>query len=244
VRSRQLGEAARRRLETAQAVTSERTRIARELHDVITHHVTAMVMRAGAAQYLPAGDVGGELGEIASTGRQALADLRSMLNLLDTAGADEQPTFAAGRLRDLVEATRQAGQPVSLIETGVAVELDGAAALAAYRVVQESLTNAQARFWRRDCGAGQILRWRDGDRRDDRRAGDRGLHAGARAQRAARARRGVRRVVRGERRSWRRIRRPRPAAGRAGGFGNTGARQCLTTVLPLRSGCSSPTTSR
>jgi signal transduction histidine kinase len=142
VRSRQLGEAARRRLEAAQAVTAERTRIARELHDVITHHVTAMVMRAGAAQYLPAGDVGGELGEIASTGRQALADLRSMLNLLDTAGADEQPTFAAGRLRDLVKATRQAGQPVSLIETGVAVELDGAAALAAYRVVQESLTNA------------------------------------------------------------------------------------------------------
>jgi DNA-binding NarL/FixJ family response regulator len=78
-----------------QAVTAVRTRIARELHDVITRDVTAMVVRG-----------------------------------------------AAGRLRGLVEATRQAGQPGSLIETGVAAELDGAAALAACRVVQESLASA------------------------------------------------------------------------------------------------------
>ncbi len=145
VRARQLGEAERRRHAAGQAVTAERARIARELHDVVTHHVTAMVVRADAAQFLPAGQrarVTGELGEIGATGRRALTELRYLLNLLDTAPPDEQPTFAAGRLHDLVDQTRQAGQPVELVEEGELVPLTDAAQLSAYRVVQESLTNA------------------------------------------------------------------------------------------------------
>lgn len=145
IRARQRGEADRRRHEAEQAVATERARLARELHDVVTHHVTAMVVQADATQFLPAdeqGRVAGELGEISATGRRALTELRSLLNLLDTAGADEQPTFAAGQLKDLVEQTRQAGQPVEFIEHGSPFSLAEAARLAAYRVVQESLTNA------------------------------------------------------------------------------------------------------
>ena len=145
IRARQLLEAQRRRQDAEQAVAAERARIARELHDVVTHHVTAMVVQADAAQYLPAGArerVTGELGEISATGRRALSDLRYMLNLLDTARPDEQPTFAAGQLPDLVEQARQAGQPVDFAAEGAPVPLSDAAELSAYRVVQESLTNA------------------------------------------------------------------------------------------------------
>jgi signal transduction histidine kinase len=145
LRARQLGEAGRRRHAAEQAVASERARIARELHDVVTHHVTAMVVQADAARFLPAGAherVAGELREVSTTGRRALTELRYMLNLLDTARPDEQPTFSTGRLRDLVDQTRQAGQPVSLVEEGSPVPLSDAAELSAYRVVQESLTNA------------------------------------------------------------------------------------------------------
>ena len=145
IRARQLGEAERRRHAADQAVTTERARIARELHDIVTHHVTAMVVRADAAQYLPPGAQGRvteELGEISVTGRRALSELRYLLNLLDTARPDEQPAFAAGRLHDLVGQTRQAGQPVELVEEGETVPLTDAAQLSAYRVVQESLTNA------------------------------------------------------------------------------------------------------
>jgi signal transduction histidine kinase len=145
IRARQLGEAQRRRLGAAQAVAAERARIARELHDVVTHHVTAMVVRADAAQFLPAGErgqVAGEFDEIGATGRRALTELRHLLDLLDSARPDEQPAFAAGPLRDLVDQTRQAGQPTELVEVGAEVPLTDAANLSAYRVVQESLTNA------------------------------------------------------------------------------------------------------
>ena len=145
IRARQLGEAEHGRHATGQAVASERARIARELHDVVTHHVTAMVVQADAAQFLPPGAherVVGELGEVSATGRRALTELRYMLNLLDTTRPDERATFTPGRLRDLVDQTRQAGQPVSLEEEGSPVPLSDAAELSAYRVVQESLTNA------------------------------------------------------------------------------------------------------
>jgi signal transduction histidine kinase len=145
VRARQRGEAERRRHNAEQAVAAERARIARELHDVVTHHVTAMVVRADAAQYLPPGEPGrvtSELGEISGTGRQALTELRHLLNLLDTARPDGQPAFTTGRLHDLVDQIRRAGQPVELVEEGQMMPLTDAAELSAYRVVQESLTNA------------------------------------------------------------------------------------------------------
>lgn len=144
VRARQLAEAERRRRGAADAVAAERARIARELHDVVTHHVTAMAVQADAAQFLlPTGPgrVAGELTEIA-TGRRALAELRYLLSLLDTARPAEDPAFAAGRLRELIEQTRHTGQPVELAEEGEPVPLADASGLAAYRVVQEALTNA------------------------------------------------------------------------------------------------------
>jgi signal transduction histidine kinase len=137
-----------RRAEEAARV-AERAGIARELHDVVTHHVTAMVVQAEAARYLTDQPEQAEasLKAIAGTGRQALTELRHLLGVLDpghrspsAAGADRAPL--RGRIGDLVGQVRAAGQPVELHEQGVAREEPGAAELAAYRVVQEGLTNA------------------------------------------------------------------------------------------------------
>lgn len=158
VRARQAAEAARRREGAQQAIAAERAHIAREIHDVVTHHVTAIVVQADSAQYLlgSAPDRAADsLTAISGTGREALAELRHLLGVLDdpagTAGlpsaggvpapaTEEAPT--PGRFRDLVERTRLAGQPVELIEDGEPASLAAASELAAYRVVQEALTNA------------------------------------------------------------------------------------------------------
>jgi signal transduction histidine kinase len=148
IRARQLGEAERRRRDAEQAVAIERARIARELHDVVTHHVTAMVVQADAAQFLLTAEdgqrrVASELGDISGAGRRALTELRYLLGLLEAVPADvPEPSFRAGRLRDLVEQTRQTGQPVEFAEEGEPAPMADAAELAVYRVVQEALTNA------------------------------------------------------------------------------------------------------
>ncbi|WP_285689634.1 histidine kinase [Actinoplanes sp. NBRC 103695] len=123
----------------AWAARDEREHLARELHDVVTHHVTAMIMQADAARFVPADDrpaVEKGLRTVGDTGRRALTDLRQLLNVLspDTGHAPRIPS--TGRLADLVEQTRLAGQPVEFIEEG---EVESAVA---YRVVQEGLTNA------------------------------------------------------------------------------------------------------
>ncbi|GAA1580685.1 sensor histidine kinase [Kribbella karoonensis] len=136
---------AERRLRVAEATrTAERTRIARELHDVVTHHVTAMVVQAEAARYLTA--VPERLDEtltaVTDTGRRAITDLRHLLDLLNPDHEGEIRTPSAGDLRTLVEQTRQAGQPVEFVEDGQPAPIGGGAEVAAYRVVQEALTNA------------------------------------------------------------------------------------------------------
>ncbi|WP_223145013.1 sensor histidine kinase [Actinotalea subterranea] len=123
---------------------TERTRIARDLHDVVTHHVTAMVVQAEAARYLTAQPdrLDQALAAVSDTGRRAISDLRHVLDLLDpeTLGPERSP---AGRdLRELVEQTRRSGQAVEHVEEGTPRETPGSAELAAYRVVQEGLTNA------------------------------------------------------------------------------------------------------
>ncbi|MFD0684512.1 sensor histidine kinase [Actinomadura fibrosa] len=140
---------AERRLRVAEATrAAERTRIARELHDVVTHHVTAMVVQAEAARYLTAvpDRLDETLSNVTDTGRRAIADLRHLLDLLNpdhgTASADGLRTPSAGDLRTLVERTRQAGQPVEFTEEGEPAESAGSAESVAYRVVQEALTNA------------------------------------------------------------------------------------------------------
>lgn len=140
-------QAERERLAAEVATSTERARIARDLHDVVTHHVTAMVVQADAAQFLldtePA-RAGDGLSAISDTGRRALTELRALLDVLEVTG--ESPatarTPAVGRVGDLVEQARLSGQPVEWTEQGVGRPRSVDVELAAYRVVQETLTNA------------------------------------------------------------------------------------------------------
>ncbi|MFG1924119.1 sensor histidine kinase [Cryptosporangium sp. NPDC048952] len=136
-RQRDTAEALRKASVTA-ALAAERAVIARELHDVVTHHVTAMVVQADAAGFLietkPQKAASG-LATVSSTGRQALTELRHLLQVIDpTEDATREPT--AGKLEDLIERTRAMGQPIEFVTDGDDV------ALALHRVVQEALTNA------------------------------------------------------------------------------------------------------
>ncbi|NIZ90365.1 sensor histidine kinase [Kineococcus rubinsiae] len=148
VRARAQEETGRRERERQATVLAERARIARELHDVVTHHVTAMVVQADAATYLTASPerVTAALDDIAATGRRALVELRHQLGVLDAAAGQPEPVSsrvpAVGGVHDLVEHAAASGQSVRLIEHGRAGSLSDGVALAVYRVVQESLTNA------------------------------------------------------------------------------------------------------
>jgi len=130
------------------AAAAERARIARELHDVVAHNVSVMVVQADGASY--ALDSSPEqarqaLTAIAGTGRQALSEMRRMLGVLrsgdGTAGLAPLPGI--GQLGELLEQTRAAGLAVSFSVAGVPAPLPGGLALAAYRIVQESLTNTR-----------------------------------------------------------------------------------------------------
>ncbi|MEW2077345.1 histidine kinase [Streptomyces sp. NPDC013433] len=147
VRTRRTEEAERRRLAAEAATATERARIARELHDVVTHHVTAMVVQADAAQFLltSAPDRAGEgLTAVSDTGRRALTELRYLLGVLEATGesASANRAPALGRVEDLVEQARRSGQPVEFSEQGERPAQNVDVELAAYRVVQEALTNA------------------------------------------------------------------------------------------------------
>ncbi|GIJ56470.1 sensor histidine kinase [Virgisporangium aurantiacum] len=133
-------EAERRRHVAEATRLAERTRIARELHDVVTHHVTAMVVQAESARYLTAAPdrLDRTLTAVTDTGRRAISDLRHLLDLLNP----DHDTEPVGDLHTLVEQTRRAGQPVEFTEDGDPAESAGSAEAAAYRVVQEALTNA------------------------------------------------------------------------------------------------------
>jgi signal transduction histidine kinase len=152
LRTTRQAEAERRQRVAVETRNAERTRIARELHDVVTHHVTAMVVQAEAARYLTAVPERLEqsLSAVSDTGRRAITDLRHLLDLLNPDhgtgnggdAAAEPRTPAVGRVLTLVEQTRRAGQPVEFTEEGIPPESTGSSDLVAYRVVQEALTNA------------------------------------------------------------------------------------------------------
>lgn len=144
LRATRSAEAERRRRVAEATRAAERTHIARELHDVVTHHVTAMVVQAEAARYLTAAPdrLDQALQSVGDTGRRATSDLRHLLDLLDPTQGAEPGAATVGRLLQLVEQTRQAGQPVAFAEEGTAAVDSGSADLVAYRVVQEGLTNA------------------------------------------------------------------------------------------------------
>ena len=130
------------------AAATERARIARELHDVVAHNVSVMVVQAEGAAY--AMDTSPEstrkaLGAIAETGRTALVEMRRLLGVLRTQGgvAERAPQPGIDQLEDLLEQVRSTGVTVEFRIDGVPVELSQGVALAAYRIVQESLTNAR-----------------------------------------------------------------------------------------------------
>ena len=129
-----------------QAVDLERLRIARELHDVVAHHVTAMGVQAGAARLTLARDpaaAAGHLRGIESSAREAVAELKTMVHTLrdGDAAPDSLPRLAD--LEDLVADAAGVGQSVLLTRVGPSPRLSAPAELALYRVAQEGLTNAR-----------------------------------------------------------------------------------------------------
>jgi signal transduction histidine kinase len=140
-----------RRRQARRAVADERARIARELHDVVAHSVSVMVVQAGAARRVLASDPGaaaGALGSIEATGREALAEMRRMLGVLRSAdepsepGLDRAPQPDVGHLDRLVAAAREAGLDTELVVEGEPRPLPVGVDVSAYRIVQEALTNS------------------------------------------------------------------------------------------------------
>ena len=129
------------------AVAEERQRIARELHDVVAHSVSVMTVQAGAVRRLLHPDQERErlaLETIEATGREALTEMRRLVGLLREQGATPEfvppPTMRAVDI--LVGTVRESGLSVELDVEGEPQELPPGVDLAAYRVIQESLTNA------------------------------------------------------------------------------------------------------
>jgi signal transduction histidine kinase len=130
--------------ERARAVAEEQARIGRELHDVIAHNVSVMVVQAAAANDVfdtRPEDAREALRAIESTGRGALAELRRLLGSVRGDGAQYAPQPGLDRLDDLLDQVRTAGLAVSVTIEGRPRELPAGIDLSAYRIVQEALTN-------------------------------------------------------------------------------------------------------
>ncbi|MFF3850137.1 sensor histidine kinase [Streptomyces sp. NPDC002328] len=132
------------------AVAAERARIARELHDVVAHNVSVMVVQADGAAYVldAAPDQAKKaLETISSTGRQALAEMRRLLGVLRTGEHQESGEYVpqpdVEQIEDLVEQCRGSGLPVDFKVEGTARPLPSGVELTAYRIVQEALTNTR-----------------------------------------------------------------------------------------------------
>ncbi len=132
-----------------QAAMGERARIARDLHDVVAHHVSAIAVEAETARLTTEGlpDEGkAHLESIGDTARDALAEMRRLLGVLRADASTEAaraPQPGLSRLNELVETARGAGTPVRLTVSGSVAELPPGVDLCAYRIVQEALTNAR-----------------------------------------------------------------------------------------------------
>jgi signal transduction histidine kinase len=152
----------------AEAVSSERSRIAREMHDVVAHSVTLMVLQAGGAARLLRSDpdrASTALGHVDELGQQAIFELRRLLGLLPPESLGGAESAACPGLRDLcqlVDQVRASGLQVELSVTGGPAELEPGVDLSAFRIAQEALTNA-ARYADRRHPVQVAVRWRPSD---------------------------------------------------------------------------------
>ena len=133
----------------AQTVMEERARIARELHDIVAHHLSVIAVESEAAR-LTSPDLsaaaGDRLGSIAATAREALTETRRLLGVLreDTGGeSDRMPQPGLDQLDDLIGKAESTGTHIRSIRQGTVAALPLSTDLAAYRIVQEALTNAR-----------------------------------------------------------------------------------------------------
>ncbi|MCX5207410.1 sensor histidine kinase [Streptomyces sp. NBC_00237] len=132
------------------AVAAERARIARELHDVVAHNVSVMIVQADGAAYVMDGSpeqAKQALETISTTGRQALAEMRRLLGVLRSGEAPESGEYVpqpdVQQIEDLIEQVRIAGLTVDFRVEGTARPLPSGVELTAYRIVQEALTNTR-----------------------------------------------------------------------------------------------------
>ncbi|WP_435270008.1 sensor histidine kinase [Streptomyces sp. 1222.5] len=141
---------ARTRAETRRAVVEERARIAREVHDVVAHTLSVMVIQAGAADHVfteRPEQARQALRAIETSARSALGELRLLLRAFrpdegeEGAGEPRQPVPSLARLDELADTVRATGMTVRLHREGATEGLPAAVDLAAYRIVQEALTN-------------------------------------------------------------------------------------------------------
>ena len=144
--------------------TQERTRIAGELHDVVSHHVSAIVVEAGAERRDQPPDSGAAraLGDIEDHGRQTLAELRRLLGVLRIDGdvpVTPQPGIAD--IPELVRSASASGVRVTVRAEGDPASVDAGVSLAVYRVVQEALTNVRKHSSSRSATV--TLRWLPGE---------------------------------------------------------------------------------
>jgi signal transduction histidine kinase len=146
-RERRSQASAARELAARHRADEERLRMARELHDVVGHNMSLINIQAGVGLDLMDADPGqarAALTAVRAVSSQALGELRAMLSALREAGeqAPRSPAPGLGRLPELIARTSAAGVSVTAHVTGQARPLPAAVDLAAYRIVQESLTNA------------------------------------------------------------------------------------------------------
>jgi signal transduction histidine kinase len=129
------------------ATAAERVRIARELHDVVAHNVSVMVVQADGAGFAIDSDpdqARRAVRIISTTGRQAMAEMRRLVGVLrEDAGTEERysPQPGVAQLGDLVEQVRASGLPTDLTVSGTPRDLPAGEQLVIYRIVQEALTN-------------------------------------------------------------------------------------------------------
>ncbi len=140
---------AERDLRVSQARSDERTRIAREMHDVLAHRISLLSLHAGALEVrpdAPPAEIARAAGVVRACAHEALEDLREVIGVLRTeplAGEAERPQPTIADVAELVEESRAAGVAVSLVDGVDGDRLPAATGRTVYRIVQEGLTNAR-----------------------------------------------------------------------------------------------------